>query len=145
MRTTRQTLTELGVTQHPSTTSRQHYFHRAAPPYMERRICFRSLTPPDPRNPGEAADLPSFALMGTLSPSDGEREGVRGLTLIPQTSFTQACGSGSLSLLVVQSQESKVGWRMASLKDKTQGGRLTILDKCPAPGIFSGAGRRFVP
>src|ERR1019366_3712781 len=30
------------VTPHPSTTSRQHYFHRTAPLYMERRIYFRS-------------------------------------------------------------------------------------------------------
>jgi hypothetical protein len=29
------------VTPHPSTTSRQHYFHRTAPLYMERRIYFR--------------------------------------------------------------------------------------------------------
>src|ERR1035437_4532741 len=28
----------LCVTPHPSTTSRQHYFHRTAPLYMERRI-----------------------------------------------------------------------------------------------------------
>src|ERR1017187_7659657 len=30
------------VTTHPSTTSRQHHFHRSAPLYMERRIFFRS-------------------------------------------------------------------------------------------------------
>src|ERR1035437_126763 len=30
------------VTPHLSTTSRQHYFHRTAPLYMERRIYFRS-------------------------------------------------------------------------------------------------------
>ena len=30
------------VTPHPSTTSRQHYFQRTAPLYMERRIYFRS-------------------------------------------------------------------------------------------------------
>src|ERR1039458_4059673 len=30
------------VTPHPSTTSRQHCFHRTAPLYMERRIYFRS-------------------------------------------------------------------------------------------------------
>ena len=30
------------VTTHPSTTSRQHCFHRTAPLYMERRIFFRS-------------------------------------------------------------------------------------------------------
>src|ERR1017187_9708401 len=30
------------VTHCPSTTSRQHYFHRTAPLYMERRIYFRS-------------------------------------------------------------------------------------------------------
>src|SRR5664279_3336447 len=29
------------VTTPPSTTSRQHYFHRTAPLYMERRIYFR--------------------------------------------------------------------------------------------------------
>jgi hypothetical protein len=28
------------VTPHPSTTSRQHYFHRTAPLYMKRRIYF---------------------------------------------------------------------------------------------------------
>jgi hypothetical protein len=32
----------LCVTPHPSTTSRQHYFHRTAPLYMKRRIYFRS-------------------------------------------------------------------------------------------------------
>ena len=30
------------VTSHPSTTSRQHFFHRTAPLYMKRRIFFRS-------------------------------------------------------------------------------------------------------
>jgi hypothetical protein len=30
------------VTTHPSTTSRQHYFHRTAPVYMERSIYFRA-------------------------------------------------------------------------------------------------------
>jgi hypothetical protein len=30
------------VTPHPSTTSRQHYFHRTAPLYMKRRIFFRN-------------------------------------------------------------------------------------------------------
>src|ERR1035437_9452485 len=35
----------LCVTPHPSSTSRQHYFHRTAPLYMERRIYFRSPFP----------------------------------------------------------------------------------------------------
>jgi hypothetical protein len=35
-----------------------------------------SLTDPDPRKLGEPADDPSPALAGTLSPSDGERDGV---------------------------------------------------------------------
>ena len=55
-----------------------------------------SLTQPDTWNPGEATDLPSPALTGTLSPSDGEGAGVKGLTSIPWSTEIQACGSGVL-------------------------------------------------
>jgi hypothetical protein len=59
----------------------------------------RKLTRPDPWNPSEAINLPSPALKGTLSPSDGERDGVRGFTSIPWSTPTQACGSGVLRLM----------------------------------------------
>jgi exopolyphosphatase/pppGpp-phosphohydrolase len=41
-----------------------------------------SLTVPDRWKPDGAADDPSPALKGTLSPSDGERDGVRGLATV---------------------------------------------------------------
>jgi hypothetical protein len=57
-----------------------------------------TLTPPDPGNWSAANVLPLPALKGTLSPSDGERDGVRGHTLIPGPTLIQACGSGVLTL-----------------------------------------------
>jgi Tfp pilus assembly protein PilF len=45
------------------------------------------------------SDRPSPALKGSLSPSEGEREGVRGLTLIPRPVPIQACGSGVPGIL----------------------------------------------
>ncbi|MGD0259194.1 MAG: 2-hydroxyacyl-CoA dehydratase family protein [Verrucomicrobiota bacterium] len=45
----------------------------------------RSLRPPDPWKPGGPADHPSPALKGPLSPSNGERAGLRGLTSVPST------------------------------------------------------------
>src|ERR1035441_9526863 len=53
---------------------------------------------PDPLKLGGPADAPSPALKGTLSPSDGERDGVRGHTSIPWSTPVQACGSGFLRL-----------------------------------------------
>ena len=55
---------------------------------------------PEPRSLCEPSAFPSPALKGTLSPSDGEREGVRGLTSIPWPAPIQLCGSGVLRLLV---------------------------------------------
>jgi hypothetical protein len=57
-----------------------------------------SLRTPEPRKRCESTECPSPALSGTLSPSDGEREGVRGSTLIPRAPANQSHGSGCLSL-----------------------------------------------
>jgi Tfp pilus assembly protein PilF len=45
------------------------------------------------------SDRPSPALKGTLSPSEGERVGVRGLTSFPRPVPIQACGSGVPGIL----------------------------------------------
>jgi O-antigen ligase len=58
----------------------------------------RSLRTPEPRKRLESTECPSPALSGTLSPSDGERAGVRGSMLIPRPTASQSCGSGCLSL-----------------------------------------------
>ena len=52
----------------------------------------------DPKRPGESAGDPSPALQGTLSPSDGERDGVRGPSPIPRLPTSQSHPSGILSL-----------------------------------------------
>src|ERR1039458_3518355 len=63
----------------------RHGLHRLARREAAQRCQGGSprLKTPDPGNLDEATDLPSPALAGTLSPSDGEREGVRGLMAIP--------------------------------------------------------------
>src|SRR5664279_2854317 len=43
----------------------------------------QGLTHPNPRKQAEPAGAPSPALSGTLSPSDGERDGVRGPLSMP--------------------------------------------------------------
>ncbi|MEI7939680.1 MAG: SpvB/TcaC N-terminal domain-containing protein, partial [Verrucomicrobiota bacterium] len=58
-----------------------------------------SFAPRGPCSRGAATVIPSPALKGTLSPSDGERAGVRGPTSIPQPTPAQAAGSGVLRLL----------------------------------------------
>jgi hypothetical protein len=62
-----------------------------------RRKRYR-LRHPDPWKLGGPADAPSPALKGTLSPSDGERDGVRGRTSIPRSTPIQTCGSGDQRL-----------------------------------------------
>ena len=52
----------------------------------------------DPKKPGESAGGPSPALQGTLSPSDGERAGVRGPMPIPRFHSSQSQPSGILPL-----------------------------------------------
>jgi hypothetical protein len=58
-----------------------------------------SLTHPDPRKPRESANDPSPALAGTLSPSEGERDRVRGPALGPRLFPIPTRGSGVVSLL----------------------------------------------
>jgi multiple sugar transport system ATP-binding protein len=51
-----------------------------------------------PWKPGGPADDPSLALKGTLSPSEGERDGVRGSTPDPWLPPTHLDGAGTVSL-----------------------------------------------
>ncbi len=53
--------------------------------------------PPAPWETGEPTDSPSPDLRATLSPSEGERDGVRGLASIPKPAQTQPGGSGALT------------------------------------------------
>jgi uncharacterized protein (TIGR03663 family) len=53
----------------------------------------RGLTHPDAKHSGESTAAPSPALAGTLSPSAGERAGVRGPTPRPQVPVNQSCGA----------------------------------------------------
>ena len=53
----------------------------------------RGPTHPDAKPSGESAAVPSPALAGTLSSSDGERAGVRGPTPIPRVPVSQSRGS----------------------------------------------------
>lgn len=78
---------------------------------MRRRRSNTILTHPNPWKLGESADDPSPALTGTLSPSDGEREGVRGLTSVPRATLVQSCGSGVLILALFA---LAIAWNPAS-------------------------------
>src|SRR5664280_3208641 len=53
---------------------------------------------PDPEARGASSECPSPALTGTLSPSDGEREGVRGLAPTPPPTPVRSAGSGASML-----------------------------------------------
>ena len=65
----------------------------------------RSLRHTDSLEPGEPAKSPSPALKGTLSPSEGERDGVRGRSSAPRHTPIQADGSVVPSLRVVAGQQ----------------------------------------
>ena len=52
-----------------------------------------SLSQPGPGNPGEPAESSSPALTGTLAPSEGERDGERGPTPVPESAPVPAAGS----------------------------------------------------
>jgi hypothetical protein len=67
------------------------------------------LTHPDAWKPSGPVNHPSPALKGTLSPSDGERDGVRGRTSIPRSLQIQACSSGVLKLHSLGCQ-IRFGW-----------------------------------
>jgi single-strand selective monofunctional uracil DNA glycosylase len=51
---------------------------------------------PEPWTLGEPANFPSPALKGTLSPSEGERDGVRGRASVPQRNPTHPDGAGDM-------------------------------------------------
>jgi acyl-[acyl-carrier-protein]-phospholipid O-acyltransferase/long-chain-fatty-acid--[acyl-carrier-protein] ligase len=53
---------------------------------------------PDPEAQGASSECPSPALTGILSPSDGEREGVRGLARTPPPTPVRSAGSGASML-----------------------------------------------
>ena len=55
----------------------------------------------DPGSSSEPAGVPSPALADTLAPSDGERDGVRGLTSAPRSASILCCALGVLSLLLL--------------------------------------------
>src|ERR1035441_789845 len=55
-------------------------------------------THPDPCTRGGAADDPSPALKGTLSPSDGERDRARGAMSVPWPTPILRDGSGAVRL-----------------------------------------------
>jgi hypothetical protein len=63
-----------------------------------RKVERLSLRPPDRPNTSEPANNPSPALKGTLSPSDGERDGVRGLASVPSPTAPILDGSRTVSL-----------------------------------------------
>jgi aldose 1-epimerase len=78
---------------------------------MRRRGSNIILIHPDPWELDKSTDNPSPTLTGTLSPSDGERDGVRGLTSVPRATRIQACGSGVLILALFA---LAVAWNTAS-------------------------------
>jgi len=65
---------------------------------------------PDASTASEPMQTPSPALKGALSPSEGEREGVRGRTPVPGSVAVQASGSGPLGLAT-----ELTGWQVFNL------------------------------
>jgi PAS domain S-box-containing protein len=99
---------------------------------------------PEPGKPSESTECPSPALAGTLSPSDGERAGVRGSPLIPGAPSNQSGRAGvmSLRLRVADTgvglpegfnlkQLNSLGLQLISDLSRQLGGRLEI---GPGPG-----------
>jgi hypothetical protein len=70
----------------------------------------KKIITPEPGTLGESIAGPLPALSGTLSPSDGEREGVRGSTPIPRAISNQSHGSGGPKIL-----RPGFGWRQPVL------------------------------
>jgi exodeoxyribonuclease V beta subunit len=101
-----------------------------------------------PQSTETAYTIPSPALAGTLSPSDGEREGVRGPTLLPAPAPVPAAGSAGLTLDYRQFTGTIArDWRISSFTSLTanQGEELPDHDalgadargELPASGIFA--------
>jgi multiple sugar transport system ATP-binding protein len=70
-----------------------------------------------PRKPGGPADDPSLALKGTLPPSEGERDGVRGSTLATWLPPTHLDGAGTVSLPL---PETPLGHRVGAVVEVVQ-------------------------
>src|ERR1017187_8770137 len=78
-------------------------------------------THPDPCKRGGPADDPSPALKGTPSPSDGERDRVRGATSVPSPTPIHRDGSGAARLY-----QNETGFSMACAKRRRYSSRGTV-------------------
>ena len=92
-----------------------------------------SLRQPDAWKSGEFAGHPAPALKGTLSPSDGERDGVRGPASIPRPTPIRARGPGILSLLEPAAEQVGVQPDLLVVNE-AQNSETTRAD-CQARGI----------